>query len=119
MKRPIIGVTSFSLSSPVPRSGINQSYVNAIVAAGGAPIGIPLGLDDPSLDAIYSALDGLLLPGGGDVAPDRYGQEPHPTLNGIDTMRDDLEIALVRRAIADDLPLLGICRGIQVLAVAG
>jgi putative glutamine amidotransferase len=95
-----------------------QSYVDAIEAAGGAPVGIPMGLSGSSLERIYSVLDGVLLPGGDDVAPERYGQVPHPQLGEVDGNRDELEITIARWAMRDDKPLLGICRGIQVLAVA-
>jgi len=60
----------------VNRSAVNQLYVDAVLAAGGAPLVIPLGLDVGRLRQIYDVIDGLLLPGGDDVAPERYGQEP-------------------------------------------
>jgi putative glutamine amidotransferase len=100
------------------RSAVGQPYVDAIVAAGGAPLAIPLGLDEESLRRIYGTIDGLLLPGGDDVSPARYGHEPHPLLGLVDESRDELEVTLARWALADDVPILGICRGIQVLAVA-
>jgi putative glutamine amidotransferase len=67
---------------------------------------------------MYSLLDGLLFPGGCDVSPGRYGAQPHPMLGEVDEDRDDLELTLARWALADDLPVLGICRGIQLLGVA-
>ena len=97
---------------------VNQKYVEAVLAAGGAPICIPLGLDDESLDRVYTMIDGLLVPGGDDVAPRRYGGTPNAYLGDVDEARDELELALTTRAFHDDLPVLGICRGIQVLAVA-
>ena len=68
--------------------------------------------------AILDRLDGLLLSGGVDIDPALFGQEPHPGLRRVDRERDDLELALTREALARDLPLLAICRGIQVLNVA-
>lgn len=126
MHQPIIGLTCFYSSTasaqpimgPLRRSAVNQDYVDAIAAAGGAPICIPVGLERSALRAIYSTLDGLLLPGGDDVAPYRYGQEPHPLLGNVDHNRDELEITMAQWALEDSLPILGICRGIQVLAVA-
>jgi putative glutamine amidotransferase len=126
MRHPIIGLTCFAMQAPPMhpnvrpglRSAVNQDYVDAIVAAGGSPIGIPLGLGSDALRRIYQLLDGLLLPGGDDVAPRRYGQDPHASLGLVDEARDELEITVADWALADDLPLLGICRGIQVLAVA-
>lgn len=116
--KPIIGVTCFYLTTPCARSAVNQQYVDAIAAAGGAPILIPVGVDELAIDRIYSILDGLLLPGGDDVAPEHYRETAHPHLGEVDPLRDDLELTLTRRALDDDLPILGVCRGIQLLAVA-
>lgn len=65
-----------------------------------------------------AGVDGLLLTGGGDVAPARYGEEPHPSLDHVDPVRDEFEIGLVAAARARNLPILAICRGLQVLNVA-
>lgn len=94
-----------------------ERYVAAI-ARGGATVAMvaPTAADDPA--AILDRFDGLLLAGGGDVAPDRYGAEPHERTYGTDSGRDALEIALVRRATDVGIPTLAICRGIQVLNVA-
>lgn len=126
MGKPIIGITCHAAVGapfhptikPPVRFAMGQQYVEAIIAAGGTPIGIPLGLEGEGLDAVYSLIDGLLLPGGDDVGPERYGHERHPLLGLVDENRDELEISLTRRALQDDLPVLGICRGIQVIAVA-
>ncbi len=116
--KPLIGLTCHTVDGPIPRSCVSQSYVDAIVDAGGAPLAIPIGLDLDALATIYGVLNGLLLPGGDDLAPDRYGQEPHPMLGLVDPARDNLELIVSRWALRDDMPILGICRGIQVLAVA-
>lgn len=71
-----------------------------------------------TLRAIYDRLDGVLLPGGGDVDPVRYGCTPHPATKNIDDSRDTLELTIARWAVDDDLPVFGICRGHQVLNVA-
>lgn len=118
MINPLIGVTCFSLTVPCARSAVNQEYVEAVVSAGGSPVLIPVGLDVPAIERIYSMLDGLLLPGGDDVAPERYGHSRHPKLGEVDEARDELELEICRRALQDDVPVLGICRGIQVMAVA-
>jgi putative glutamine amidotransferase len=118
MPKPIIGLTCQLFPEPLPRSSVNQQYVDAVVAAGAAPLLIPIGLNDEALDRIYRLVDGVLLPGGDDVSPRLYGQSPHPSLGTVNDDRDALEVAVARRALEDGLPLLGICRGIQVLAVA-
>jgi putative glutamine amidotransferase len=79
---------------------------------------IPLGIERDKLRDIYERLDGIVLPGGGDVDPVHYGAELHPYTAGIHAERDDVETQLVRWAVEDDRPLLAICRGIQVLNVA-
>lgn len=103
---------------PPPRFGINQSYVRALTAAGCAPVLIPIIDDEDRLRAIYDRLDGIVFPGGADVAPQEYGEAPIDTLNVIEPARDHTELTLARWAFDDDLPVLGICRGQQLLNVA-
>lgn len=120
MARPIIGITS-SLSEGylgMERSCIGQDYVRAILAADGVPVGIPVGLEREERERLRQVLDGVLFPGGGDIAPRHYGQEAHPRLGSLEESRDELELPLASEALEHDLPVLGICRGIQVLAVA-
>lgn len=117
-KSPVIGLTCHHVAVPGRRSAVGQLYVDAIASAGGVPIAIPPNLAGETLEAVYDLLDAVLLPGGGDVAPDRYGHEPHPRLGPVDPERDDLELTIARWALRDDRPILGICRGIQVMAVA-
>ncbi|MGZ4271555.1 MAG: gamma-glutamyl-gamma-aminobutyrate hydrolase family protein [Solirubrobacteraceae bacterium] len=98
---------------------LSRSYVDAVQAAGGLVLMLP---PDEQLerdpDEILDLLDGLILAGGADVDPSCYGAEPHPETNGTVIERDTFEIALARRAIERDLPLLGICRGMQLINVA-
>ncbi|HWF36391.1 MAG TPA: gamma-glutamyl-gamma-aminobutyrate hydrolase family protein [Solirubrobacteraceae bacterium] len=96
------------------------NYLTAIQRAGGLPLMIP---PDPELiedpDQVLGRLDGLILAGGVDIDPAVYGAERHEeTELGTARERDDTEIALVRRALELDLPILGICRGMQVINVA-
>jgi putative glutamine amidotransferase len=120
--RPVIGIPARSVVDNSSRfkfhySGISFSYSNAVERAGGAPILIPLNLSQESLRAIYTRIDGLLLQGGLDVHPKEFGEEPHPTVE-TDPARDEIELVLTRWALADDIPIFGICRGIQMLNVA-
>ncbi len=121
--RPIIGCTTYRKhilqDNPIDIYGLMPSYIEAVKAAGGVPILIPLGYDLDSLSAIVDRIDGLLIPGGGDVDPSAYnGGHLHPTMYGIDPQRDETEISLLRLAIRESIPFLAICRGIQVLNVA-
>ena len=117
---PLIGLPTLAIppGPKPPRFGINQSYVRALTAAGCAPVLIPLLDDDERLRAIYDRLDGIVFPGGADIAPQEYGEEPIGDLNVVEAPRDRTELTLARWAFADDLPTLGICRGQQVLNVA-
>jgi putative glutamine amidotransferase len=95
------------------------SYANAVQRAGGMPIMLPpddVVSEEP--DELLDMLDGLLLAGGCDIDPTTYGAEPAPQLETVDPRRDRFELALARRALERDLPLLGVCRGMQLLNVA-
>jgi putative glutamine amidotransferase len=88
-------------------------YARAVLRAGGLPVWIPL---DTPLE-ILERLDGLVLSGGVDVASSRYGQAPHPKAETPDLQRDRYELELLGRALEHDLPVLGICRGCQIINV--
>jgi putative glutamine amidotransferase len=94
-------------------------YVEAIQRAGGLALMVP---PDPRLeedpDQVLDLIDGLILAGGNDIDPHFYGADPHPETNNTVPMRDRTELALARRAVERDLPVLGICRGMQLLNVA-
>jgi putative glutamine amidotransferase len=98
--------------------GQGRPYCRSVTLAGGAPVLIPLDLGLPAWRSIYQRLDGLLLPGGVDIAPALYGEEPHPRLGKVSDPLDEAELVLARWALADGMPLLGVCRGIQTLNVA-
>jgi putative glutamine amidotransferase len=119
-RTPLVGLPTLAIppGPKPPRFGVNQSYVRALVAAGCAPVLIPLLDDHERLRAIYERLDGIVFPGGADVAPSEYGEAPIDNLNVVEAPRDRMELQLARWAFADDLPTLGICRGQQVLNVA-
>ncbi|MEA3377412.1 MAG: gamma-glutamyl-gamma-aminobutyrate hydrolase family protein [Chloroflexota bacterium] len=119
---PIIGITGYAEShetaSEAPTFVLAQSYVQAVLDAGGAPIILPAHLDRPALRSICERVDGLILSGGGDVHPSFFGQKDGGALSSVDEGRDRTELALARWAMAQDVPLLAICRGIQVLNIA-
>ena len=96
-----------------------RSYVDAVQRAGGMAVMLPpepLAIDDP--DDVLDLIDGLILAGGADIDPDAYGSERHAETSGTVPERDTFEIALTRRAFDRDMPLLGICRGMQLMNVA-
>ena len=124
MARPVIGICA---AVERARWGvwdqdaflIARSYVAAIQEAGGLAIVLPPDqalIADP--DDVLDLLDGLLLAGGADIDPGAYGANAHPETKGTVPERDTFEIALTRRALERDLPLLGICRGMQLMNVA-
>lgn len=122
---PVIGLTSYVEPGEHPHWGQNPAavidirYVRAIERAGGVCVIVPPREDitEPMAQATVAHLDGLVVAGGGDVDPVHFGQEPHERVVMIRADRDASEIALVRAARAAGVPLLGICRGHQVMAV--
>ena len=114
MTRPLVGITVGNTGSGrPPRYGANQTYVRALQRAGADAILVP-----PGTRATFAArLDALLLPGGADLDPEFYGERPEPELGDVDRARDELELAMLEAAEARRLPVLGVCRGIQVVNV--
>jgi putative glutamine amidotransferase len=125
-KHPLIGITcsratggawgAYSLGHFMDYS--YSDYSHAVLGSGGAPVIIPAAQDRHSLRRILCALQGLILSGGPDVHPRRYGEEPLAALGEVDDDLDRMELMAAEMAIAEGLPLLAICRGIQVLNVA-
>ena len=121
MTRPVIGLTAYrrSLATPLGEQTdlytLDPAYTNCVEAAGGQPLIIPHG-DDPT--GLLDLLDGLVLTGGGDLDPQHYGESAEVTLEDPNAGADVWELALARAAAARTLPVLGICRGMQTLAVA-
>lgn len=117
MKSPIIGITCATHPSE-EKYYIVKDYVKAVDASGGIPILIPPFKSETRIKEIARFLDGLLLSGGKDLDPKFYGEEP-VGVGRIDPEKDSLELTLTRAVLARDIPILGICRGCQVLNVIG
>jgi putative glutamine amidotransferase len=125
LPRPLIGISAYWRSVDFgpwrgyPVTLAPQGYVEGVREAGGLPFlvpPIPELVGEPGL--ALDRLDGLVLAGGEDVDPAVYGAEPHPATGAPNPERDRAELALLREALARDLPVLGICRGAQLLNVA-
>lgn len=118
---PLIGITAYRRSWPETGWPYDVCYAQnarAVEQAGGLPVLIPCHLQPETLRALYQRLDAVLLPGGGDIDPMHYEAQAHPLTTHIDDARDATELSIARWALDDDLPILGICRGNQVLNVA-
>jgi gamma-glutamyl-gamma-aminobutyrate hydrolase PuuD len=121
MAKPLIGITTYVEPArwgnwQLDAALIPYMYVQGLERAGARPLLVP-----PSEDAVgetLDALDGLLLSGGADLDPDTYGAEAHPETSGVRPARDRAELALLEGALARDMPVLAVCRGLQVLNVA-
>jgi gamma-glutamyl-gamma-aminobutyrate hydrolase PuuD len=120
--RPLIGITSYAVDEArfgawtLPAALIPMSYVRAIERSGGRPLLVPPAED--GVDETLDALDGLLLSGGEDLAPETYGAGAHPETRIVNAARDRCELALLEEALARDMPVLAVCRGSQMLNVA-
>jgi putative glutamine amidotransferase len=110
--------TSITVGEYPERAYVNSAYVRAVEQAGGIPVLLPPQLSVAARETLWGRLDGLVLTGGGDIEPARFGELPHPSTALVSSDRDGLELDLVDRALRDDVPLFGICRGLQVLNVA-
>ena len=116
---PIIGITTYQSATAhgQPTVALMQSYINAVMQAGGVPVLIPSLIAENGWNALYSCLDGILFSGGGDIGLEHFPGEPHPRIDDVDPARDSIELKMVRAAASDGKPFLGICRGCQVLNV--
>jgi putative glutamine amidotransferase len=120
MSQPVIGLTAYCEPArwavwDAPAVLLPASYAEQVAAAGGIPVLLP---PVPGVSGALARLDGLILTGGGDVDPGRYGADPHPRTTRVSPPRDAAELDLAGAALTADLPVLGICRGLQVLNVA-
>jgi gamma-glutamyl-gamma-aminobutyrate hydrolase PuuD len=119
--KPVIGITTYVEDAQwghwhLEAALIPYDYVRGLERAGARVLLVPP--DDEGVEETLDALDGLLLSGGNDLDPDSYGAEQHPETNGTKPERDRGELALLQAALERDLPVLAVCRGLQVLNVA-
>jgi putative glutamine amidotransferase len=118
--RPVIGIpcqADFRAGSNRPIYGNNRTYVHAVESAGGLPILIPMLKDLHNLEDLLPRLDGILFSGGIDIQPSLYGESKHPKTDGFDPELDDFEVVVANWALQEDIPILGVCRGMQLLNV--
>jgi putative glutamine amidotransferase len=120
---PTIGITTYHKNADwrgwsEEGALLPWTYVSSVRKAGGRPVLLPPGGDTAEAEATVAVLDGVIIAGGGDIDPARYGAAKHPATAGIAPDRDAWELAIAGAAVRTDVPLLGICRGMQVLNVA-
>ncbi len=119
MSAPRIGVTGVTRNvSGADRVSLNAAYPLAVLRSGGVPLVLSPLIGTEHNETILDAIDGLVLTGGEDIDPAIYNQPRHPRLGDVDRARDEFEIALFRDAQSRGMPVLAICRGIQLVNVA-
>ncbi|HEX5173562.1 MAG TPA: gamma-glutamyl-gamma-aminobutyrate hydrolase family protein [Gaiellaceae bacterium] len=121
MAKPLIGITTYVEPASwghwhLDAALVPYDYVRAVERAGGRAMLVPP--DDEGIDEVLDVLDGLVFSGGNDMSPGSYGAEPDPATGGVNPARDRGELALLTAALERDLPVLAICRGVEVLNVA-
>ena len=121
--RPVVGLTARTLTlrsshKDRPAETVARAYVEALEQAGARPLLLPNVSDAAAAAAYLDLLDGLVLTGGDDPHPRFFGEDPHPRIERVDARRDAFEIALVKEARARLMPVLGICRGVQIMNIA-
>jgi len=112
--KPIIGITTDYEEDG--KNILKNEYVQAVIRAGGLPMIVPVGLEE-DVEQLVEMLDGLLLSGGNDINPMLFNEEPHMHLGEVTPSRDSIELELARQMLETGKPILGICRGLQVLNV--
>jgi putative glutamine amidotransferase len=118
--KPVVGITTYLTQAAwgawdLESALVPAAYVRSVARAGGSPLLVPPGA---SVEETLSAVDGLIFSGGSDLDPSLYGEEAHAETVGVVRERDDFELSLMRAALQQDVPVLAICRGSQVLNVA-
>ena len=115
-KLPVIGISGAHSSEGATQ--VNSTYIKSVLRAGGVPVVLPINDNPEVLKKMIASIDALILTGGEDVEPFEYLEEPVPLLEDINPERDAFDIPLVRLAVERGIPVLGICRGHQVMNVA-
>ena len=113
--KPVIGITTDIEQES--KHVLNNNNVQAVIRAGGLPVILPIGIDK-DVKQLSTMLDGLLLTGGGDIDPMLFGEEPHKHLGDVSPSRDSIEMALAQEMLKLNKPILGICRGLQIINIA-
>lgn len=116
-QQPVIGILGYQ-TQPNPGIGLRQTYIDSILRAGGLPVILPMFTTEENVSQALELIDGLLISGGCDVNPARYGEEKLPECGESCEVRDESELLFVRHARAAKMPIMGICRGMQLLNVA-
>jgi len=122
-RRPLIGITPDEglTTGPhgLPRLELKRAYADAVASAGGLPVVLPVTQDESMIESYLAILEGLVVSGGAfDVPPELYGEKPRPGLGETKPLRTAFELALLQAALDRDLPVLGVCGGMQLLNVA-
>jgi len=112
---PLIGITTYAANENQEVT-LPVNYIESVRRAGGIPVLLPPG--EQQIESLLPHLNGLILAGGGDIAPECYGGESHPLVYMVDEARDRMELSLARAVIQREIPTLAICRGIQITNVA-
>ncbi|MFA5576547.1 MAG: gamma-glutamyl-gamma-aminobutyrate hydrolase family protein [Tissierellaceae bacterium] len=115
--KPIIGITTFEEDSKGYHS-VKNTYIDAVFAAGGIPINIPMIEDEEDYQAYANLIDGIIFTGGPDILPLIYGENPIKEIGLITSRRDEYELGLFKKVYQMEKPILGICRGSQLMNVA-
>lgn len=115
---PVVGINTDFVAGTIERYALNERYARAVADAGAVPLLIPCLEDTERLDACLEVCDGLLLVGGADYPPRVYGEVPHERTEPMEERRCAADLRLARLALADDIPVLGICAGCQLLCIA-
>lgn len=114
-QRPLIGISCIHGNG---LCSIQETYIQAVLDAGGAPLLLPVLTDIQALSDLIDRIDGLLMTGGADINPLYFGEEPIPQLGAIDSRLDQFDLTLIRLAADRAIPIMGVCRGHQIVNVA-